>query len=87
MDVKKVGDELLSKVSGGALSENDKDGIVCWLRTQKDMGFELDEVLEQFKNDFNNKIDYYDLLDDTGKPLSLETLKESVEKCWEELGY
>ncbi|MBR3265963.1 MAG: hypothetical protein IKI61_08430 [Erysipelotrichaceae bacterium] len=85
MDVKKVGDELLSKVSGGALSENDKDGIVCWLRTQKDMGFELDEVLEQFKNDFNNKIDYYDLIDTDGKPVGLDDLLGYVKQYWEEV--
>ena len=83
----KIEDEALKTVNGGAMTENDYQSLLDYLRLQKDMGYKLNDVLAKVIEDFNNKVDYYDLLDDTGKPLSLETLKESVEKCWEELGY
>ena len=50
----------------------------------------VDEAIETGKMveyEYNNKIDYYDLLDDSGNPLSLDVLKDSVKKVWEELGY
>ena len=85
--MKKIEDEALNSVSGGAMTENDYSSLYDYLRLQKDMGAKLDEILQKVTDDYNNKIDYYDLLDDSGNPLSLETLQESVKKCWEELGY
>ena len=85
--MKKIEDEALNSVSGGAMTENDYSSLYDYLRLQKDMGAKLDEILQKVTDDYNNKIDYYDLFDDSGNPLSLETLQESVKKCWEELGY
>ena len=80
-----MNDELLHQVSGGALTEGDKDNLICWLRLRKDMGSELPEVLEQVKNDYNNKIDYCDLIDTDGKPVGLDDLLKYVEAYWEEV--
>ena len=85
--MKKIEDEALNSVSGGAMTKNDYSSLYDYLRLQKDMGAKLDEILQKVTDDYNNKIDYYDLFDDSGNPLSLETLQESVKKCWEELGY
>ena len=85
--MKRIEDEALNSVSGGAMTENDYSSLYDYLRLQKDMGAKLDEILQKVTDDYNNKIDYYDLFDDSGNPLSLETLQESVKKCWEELGY
>ena len=85
--MKRIEDEALNSVSGCAMTENDYSSLYDYLRLQKDMGAKLDEILQKVTDDYNNKIDYYDLFDDSGNPLSLETLQESVKKCWEELGY
>jgi hypothetical protein len=83
----KLNDETLKNINGGAMQENDYLSLYDYLRLQKDMGATLENMLKQVEDDFNNKVDYYDLLDDAGKPLTLDVLKASVLKCWEELGY
>ena len=82
-----INDEVLSSVSGGAMQENDLGSLKDFLRLEKDMGATLKEMLDKVEYEYNNKIDYYDLLDDSGNPLSLDVLKDSVKKVWEELGY
>ena len=83
----KVEDEALKSVSGGAMRVDDYQSLYDYLRLEKDMGSSLEQMMKKVTEDYNNKLDYYDLLDDAGNPLSLETLQESVKKCWEELGY
>ena len=83
----KLNDESLKSINGGAMQENDYLSLSDYLRLQKDIGVRLEDVLKQVEDDFNNKVDYYNLLDDEGKPLTLDVLKASVSKCWEELGY
>ena len=80
-----LNDELLDKVSGGALKEADEDEIVNWLRLRKDMGSKLSEIIEQVTNEYNNKIDYYDLVDTDGKHVGLDDLIKYVETYWEEV--
>ncbi|MDO5139625.1 MAG: hypothetical protein Q4D71_14340 [Oscillospiraceae bacterium] len=81
-----INDEDLRSVSGGAMREDDYSSLKDYLRLQKDQGFKLEEMLQKVEDDFNNKLDYYDLFDDAGNPLTLDVLKDSVKSCWEELG-
>lgn len=81
----KINDEKLSKVTGGTLTEADKDNITSWLQLRKDMGDDLDTVLEQVKADFNAKIDYYDLIDTEGKTVDLDSLLKYVSEYWQEV--
>ena len=83
----RINDEALKSVSGGAMREDDLISLRDYLRLQKDMGSTLEEMLKKVEDDYVNKLDYYDLLDDQGNPLSLDVLKNSVESVWEELGY
>lgn len=83
--MKRINEEMLEKVSGGALSEADKDGIINWLRIQKDQGCEFDTVLEGLKNDYINKVEYYDLVDTDGNPVSLDEFCKYVKAYWEEV--
>ncbi len=41
----KINDEKLSKVTGGTLTEADKDNITSWLQLRKEMGEYLDTCL------------------------------------------
>ena len=81
----KLNDELLNNVSGGALSEEDKDGIICWLRLQKDQNVPFETVLEGLRNDYINKVEYYDLVDTNGNPVSLDDFCNYVKAYWEEV--
>ena len=49
MEERKVSEEMLAKVSGGALKEEDKDGIICWLRARKDFGESFPQNRSQFR--------------------------------------
>ena len=81
----KIEDEALKTVNGGAMTENDYQSLLDYLRLQKDMGYKLDDVLAKVIEDFNNKIDYYDLIDTDGKPVGLDDLLGYVKQYWEEV--
>lgn len=85
MEERKVSEEMLAKVSGGALKEEDKDGIICWLRARKDFGESLESTLAQAKQDYLGKVDYYDLTDTEGKHVSLDVLLGYITEYWEEV--
>ena len=81
----KIEDEALKTVNGGAMTENDYQSLLDYLRLQKDMGYKLNDVLAKVIEDFNNKIDYYDLIDTDGKPVGLDDLLGYVKQYWEEV--
>ncbi|MBO7676017.1 MAG: hypothetical protein J6S49_00650 [Erysipelotrichaceae bacterium] len=83
--MERINEESLKKVSGGKLDETTEDQLMCYLRLQKDMGSQFEDVFKGITNDYNNQIEYYDLIDTDGNKVTLDALEVYAREIWDSI--
>ncbi len=73
----------LSSINGGRLREADEASITDWFRLNKDMGSDFNSIMQKMEEDYMNKVEYHDLIDTDGKPVSLTQFRIYCRNIWD----